>query len=458
MTSRRAVIVGGGISGLTVAHDLWQTGWTVEVHEAASRWGGKIGMSLVGDRLVDDGPDGFLNRVDDGVNLARDLGLADEICHPATTIPAYLVRQGHLYELPASSMLGVPTDLDTMANNGVISAAGVERARFDLTAEATPIDGDISIGALCRHRLGDEITDRLIDPLLGGINASDIDRLSLRAGAPLLAAALEISPSLIKGLAQLRPPTPPGQPKLPIFAGLNQGTYQLVEALVNRMSTGSGGAGLPARAKLHLNSPVTDLKAVAGDADAVIVTVPSNKAAPLIAPVSPLTAEGLATIEYASVTQVMVELPRSALGSDLDASGILFPPIDGTLITATTWMSSKWTRYRRDNSVLVRMSTGRFGDERHLDYDDDKLVDALLADLGQVIEIKGRPIATRVNRFPQALPQYTPGHQSRVDHILAQLAADAPNVHLTGLSYRGIGIPACIQRARQLAHQLGDQD
>ena len=447
MQSRRAVIIGGGISGLTVGFDLWRAGWSVDIYEAGPKWGGKIGISPVGDRLVDDGPDGFLNRVDDGVNLAIDLGLGDELCHPVTSIPAYLVRKGELFELPASSILGVPTDLEVLANNGVISPSGVQRARHDLTAPPTHIGDDISIGALCRLRLGDEITDRLIDPLLGGINASDIDRLSLRASAPLLSSALERSPSLMKGLAQLRPPNPPGTKPDPIFAGLNGGTHQLIKALVSHME---GHVGL------HLNTPVARLDQVASGADAVIVAVPSDHAAALVEPVSPSAAKGLKAIEYASVSQIMVELPRSALVKDLNASGLLFPPIDGTLITACTWMSSKWARHHREHTVLVRLSSGRFGDERHLSYDDDALTAALLGDLGQVVEFTGHPVATRVNRYMDALPQYTPGHIGRVDNIFGALGDDAPHVHLTGLSYRGIGIPACIERARSLAKHLDE--
>jgi len=441
----RAVIIGGGISGLSAAYELTLHGWNVDLFEASSTVGGKIGMSPVGDRLVDDGPDGFLNRVDHGVGLARELGLNDEICHPATSIPAYLVREGALHELPASSMLGVPTDLDLMSTTGVISAAGVQRARFDLEAPATPIDGDTSVGAVTRERLGDEITDRLIDPLLGGINASDIDRLSLRAGAPLLAAALDRSPSLIRGLAELRPPTPPGQPKEPIFAGFNEGTFQLAEALSRTVA---------AKATVHLNRPVTSIDEVAEGADQVIVAVPSNLAADLVAPLSPNSAEALRRIDYASVTQVMVELPRSGVEPDLDSSGILFPRIDGTLITASTWMSSKWARYRRQHSVLVRMSTGRFGDERHLTYTDEELTQALLAELGTVVKISEAPLATRVNRFPHALPQYTPGHGDVVAEAFGALAADASHVHLTGLAYHGIGIPACIDNARNLVRQM----
>ncbi len=199
---RRAIVVGGGIAGLVAAFDLQRAGWAVEVHEADRRWGGKILSSPVGDRMVDAGPDTFLARVEPGRVMCRDLGLEHELTSPVSPVPAYLVRDGGLHELPTGSMLGVPTDLDVLATSPLISEDGVARARAGLARaqhDTNTTNADRSVGELCREQLGDEITDRLIDPLLGGINASDIDRLSLEAGAPLLAAALKHSPSLIEG-------------------------------------------------------------------------------------------------------------------------------------------------------------------------------------------------------------------------------------------------------------------
>lgn len=449
--ARRAVVVGGGIAGLCAAYDLVAGGWDVEIHEAEGRWGGKVWSSPVGDRLVDAGPDTFLARVEPGRQLCRDLGLEQELTSPVAPIPAYLARAGALHELPAGSMLGVPTDFDGLRRSGLISDAGIERARVDLTAAPTPIEPDISVGALCRARLGDEITDRLIDPLLGGINASDIDRLSLAAGAPLLAEAMTRSHSLTMGLAQLRPTTGPTlgteEPTRPVFYGLPGGIARIIDALIEELT---------GRANLRLHSPVSELRPLLEEADAVVVANPAFAASELVRAHSPSAADLLAGIEYASVAQVVVELATADVEQELDASGILFPRVEGTMLTACTWLSTKWAHYRRPDSVLLRLSSGRFGDDRPQDFDDETLIPQLLGDLGTVMKVTGEPLASRVQRLPRAFPQYTPGHNDRVEQIFAAMTADCPRIRLTGAAYHGIGLPACIEDGRETAAGLID--
>lgn len=456
--ARRAVVVGGGISGLVAAFDLRRAGWAVTVHEASDRWGGKILTSLVGDRPVDAGPDTFLARAEAGRQLCADLGLEAELTSPVSPVPAYVVAGGSLHPLPPGSMLGVPTDLDALAASGLISTEGADAARRDLELPATPIEGDISVGELSRARLGDEVTDRLIDPLLGGINASDIDRLSLEAGAPLLAAAIERSPSLIEGLRALRPtsgPTLGTAENEPVFFGLPGGIGRIIDALVDALtaatvesSAGRTACGPPAT--LLLGSALAELDE-AGPADSVIVATPADAAAELVRPLSPTAADELATIDYASVAQVTMEFPVSAVERELDASGILFPRVDGTILTACTWFSTKWAHYRRPGTILLRLTSGRFGDDRAAALTDDELAKTLLDELRTVVPIDRDPTATRVHRWRRAFPQYTPGHGARVDRIVAALTDDAPDVHLAGAAYRGIGIPACIGSGRDAA-------
>lgn len=452
-TARSAIVIGGGIAGLSAAFDLHRAGWRVDVHEASGLWGGKVQSSPVGDRLVDAGPDTFLARATAGYQMCQDLGLEGELTSPVAPVPAYIARAGRLYPLPTGSMLGVPTDLDALAANGLISAEGVERAKVDLSADATPlVDGDISIGALCRARLGDEITDWLVDPLIGGINASDIDLLSLRAGAPILAAAYDLGPSLIKSLGEMMPSTGPtlgsAKPAQPVFYGLPGGIARIVDGIIEALT--AGGAGL------HLNSPIGSLADAMARADAVVIATPTAVAAQLLNPVSPTAAAELAEISYSSVAQAVVEIPRSGVERELDASGIMFPRGEGRLITACTWLSSKWAHYHRPDSVLLRLSSGRYGDERNAALTDDELVDALLADLRSVEAVTAEPIARRVKRWTPAFPQYAPGHLARVERILGAVAADAPAVRLVGAAYRGIGVPACIDDGRSAAASLVD--
>lgn len=445
-------IVGGGIAGLSAAFDLSRAGWQVTVHEASDRWGGKIWSSPVGDRDVDAGPDTFLARVPHGKQLFADLGLADELVAPVSPVPAYFHRDGTLVPLPAGTILGVPTDLDALGASGAVSSEAVARAAEDLTLPATDLLDEygieVSVGTYCRARLGDEVTERLIDPLIGGINASDIDRLSLRDGSPQLWAAANRNPSIIQGLRDMR--TEVGATlgsaanDEPVFLSHPEGVVRLIEALVNAISE-SG-------ADLRLNSPVNSLDDLR--ADHVIIATPAPTAAALIGARSETATHSLSEIDYASVAQVTVELPRSAVDPVLDASGILFPRVDGKVITASTWFSTKWAHYDRPDHVLIRLTSGRFGDTRALELDDAALTARLLDDLRSVVAINGEPTATRVHRWLDAFPQYTPGHAARVESIMAALADDLPRVHLIGAAYHGIGIPACIDDGRSLARRL----
>lgn len=439
-------IVGGGIAGLSAAFDLCRAGHEVTVFEAGNRWGGKIQSSPVGDRMVDSGPDSFLARVEPAYRLAIDLGLEDELTSPVAPVPAYIHRDQKLHPLPQGTFLGVPTDLDRFSKCTLISPAGVARAAQDLSLPATPISDDVTVGAYCRTRLGDEVTDRLIDPLIGGINASNIDRLSLASGAPLLASAAAAGPSLITELGKMQTQigaTLGSAGSAPVFYGLTGGIASLIDALVSELGT----------ADLRLNAEVLSMDELARF-DQVILATPAPASSRLLKPVSPEAAVALSDVEYSSVAQLTLELPNSGIDPILDASGVLFPPVDGSVLTACTWFSTKWVHYQRPDSVLIRLSSGRFGDTRAMELDDDTLSKRLLSELSWVFELSQPPQATRLHRWHDALPQYVSGHSARVERALSALNHDAPNVQLVGATYSGIGIPACIESGRSAARRI----
>ncbi len=448
MSERSAVVIGGGIAGLCAAYDLHRAGWRVTVHEAASRWGGKILTSRVGDRLVDAGADAFLARVEHGYQLCFELGLEDDLTSPVAPVPAYVHADGALHQLPSGTIFGVPTDLASLATSDLVSSAAIEHAQQDLTLPPPNLDNDPSVGEVCRYRLGDEITDRLIDPLIGAINASDIDRLSLTTAAPQLAEAIRSEGSLIRGLNRFRSPVGSigaigsSDPDAPVFYSLPTGLATIVTRLIDALEG----------AELRLGSAIEGLDAVA-DADAVVLAVPAFAAAQLLAQ-HPDAAERLSAVGYADVAQVTVELPVDAVDPVLDAAGVLFPRIDGRLMTACTWLSTKWDHYASTESVLIRMSAGRFGDDRQSKLSDADLTTALLQELATVVELDEAPMATRVQRWPRAFPQYAPGHAPRIAEIRAVLADSAPAVRLVGAAYDGIGIPACIASGRKAAREL----
>ncbi len=438
----KVAVIGGGLAGLTAAYDLTSAGIDVTVFEASDRWGGKIHSAPVGDRMVDAGPDNFLARVEDATSLCVELGLGDKLTVPVSPVPTYVYRSGRLHQLPVGTVLGVPTDFEALSRSGLISTEGIQRARQDLSLPTTPLDERTTVARYCRARLGDEVTDVLIDPMVGGINASSIEELSMADGARQLYDAAKRSPSLIAGLRSARATVGPtlgsAAANQPVFHGLAGGMGTLVEGLVGAIEN---------RAELRLGC---ELSAMPDGFDHVVIATQAHAAARLLGAVNDAAATHIAGIGHASVAQITIEIPIERI-DPLDASGILVPRTEGLLMTACTWFSTKWAQYASDNTHLVRMTSGRYRDDRAIDMSDSELTDRLLADFTAVYADPGRPTSVRIVRWPLAFPQYEPGHGERVDATMAALESRTPNLHVIGNSYRGIGIPATIRMAREAA-------
>lgn len=499
------MVVGGGIAGLTAAYRLSQAGADVTIVEPGPL-GGKLQTSVFAGRPVDEAADAFLLRVPWALALCRDLDIDGELISPVARSAEVFV-DGARHPLPAGQMLGVPTDLDALAQSGLVSPAGVERARADLTLPADPADpavsgDDVAIGPYLRRRLGEEVVDHLIDPLVGGINAGDTAGLSLAAVvAQLDAAARSGDPSLIRSCRALRArATAPAE--APIFATPIGGMARLIDGLLALMPaveihqgrrvtgielTGSGGprssrsgarqsataqaGGTTRRRRFDIDSPPQSGPGEARqpgagvqvalddgtvlDTEAVVLACPAFVSAPLLADIAPTVAATLAAIEHSSVSMATLAFDAGSLRTDPTFSGCLVPRDQGRLVTALSYATSKWAQLRnpvRDDTIL-RVSAGRHRDDRHLDLDDADLLEAVLADLDAVVGLGGAPTEVRVGRWVRSFPQYQPGHLDRIADAEAALA-DLP-VTLAGAALRGVGVPACIRSGEDAAARLG---
>ena len=437
----RAVVVGGGIAGLAAAWQLLRSGVHVTLVEAADRVGGKIVTEEVDGRPVDLGPDAFLARVPDGVELCRELGLGGELVAPATSGAAIWTR-GRLRPLPAELVLGAPTGLASLARSGILGPAGLARATLDLVLPGQGGDEDRSVGALVTARFGRQVHERLVDPLLGAIHAGPSGQLSARAAAPQLAAAARARRSLLLGLrAQQRGGGPAGDQ--PVFLSLLGGLGRLAQRLEEALRAGG--------AELELGTSVTALPPP--DADVTVLATPAPAAADLLAGPSPDAAGELRAVDHASVVLAVLCYPAAALPRPLVGTGFLVPRGEGRLLTACSFASSKWPHWAAPRQVVLRASAGRWGDERALDMDDDELVGRLHEELAQALSLRTGPDVARVARWPRAFPQYRVGHLERVERIEALVARDLPGVVLAGAAYRGLGVTACIGQGRAAARR-----
>ncbi|HUF32907.1 MAG TPA: protoporphyrinogen oxidase [Acidimicrobiales bacterium] len=454
----RVAVVGGGIAGLAAAHELAdRSDVEVVVLEAGDHMGGKVATAPFAGVDLDLAPDAFLARRPEAVQLCRELGLEDRLVAPASG-SAWVWTRGRLRRLPTGLLLGVPTDVRSLLRSGVLSPLGALRASLEPLLPGSPLGSDATIGSVMRRRLGHEAHERLIDPLLGGINAGDTDALGIDAVAPQLAAAARHDASVVKGARHLTSQAPP-QPGAPVFLTLPEGLGALIDALTDRLTV----AGV----ELRTNTEVAELTHADGHwslttsageqtADAVVLAVPAFAAAPLLEPHAPSVASTMAGIEHASVALVALAYADRSVPGPLDGSGFLVPRVDGRLMTACSWASSKWAHLGRPGQVLLRVSAGRAGDERAMAMDDDALVARLRVELEAAMGIRDEPIEVRVTRWHRAFPQYGPGHLTRMADARARLAAELPTLALAGAALGGVGLPACIGTGRIAAQTVAD--
>jgi oxygen-dependent protoporphyrinogen oxidase len=443
----RFAVVGAGIAGLAAAFELvvGEPDAEVVVLEASDRVGGKILTADFAGRPVDAGADAFLVRHPAGVALAGELGLSERLVSPAER-SALVAVEGELRPLPPETLLGVPADLAAVARSGLLSPAAIDRAAADPGPPLAEGE-DVSIGTLVRRRLGGEVLDRMVAPLVGGINAGDPDRLSVRATTPQLAAAAE-RPDMVAGAAAIRAEGGAG----PVFYGLPGGMGELVATVAARLPDVRTGTRVHAieRAgrRWRVATPEKEL-----DVEGVVLTVPAAAAADLVRPLVPEAAALVAGIEHASVVLVTIAVEPASVTRPLDASGFLVPPSEPGLLTACSFASSKWAHLRPapGQPVILRLSAGRAGDDRAAEMDDDELVARLLDELDRYVGLRSGPVDVRVTRWPRSFPQYAVGHLERISAVEASLAASTRGLMLAGAAYRGLGVPACIDQGRNAA-------
>ncbi len=463
--SPRVVVVGGGIAGLAAAVRLRERlGAAVDltVIDQAAAPGGKLRTGELAGARLEAGAESFLVRDTDGapspaVLLAERVGLADALRHPAR-VPAALAVRGQLLPIPPGTLMGVPADPDAL---GALAQPAADLDR-DAGRPLLGPDEDVAVGDLVRERLGDQVVDRLVDPLLGGVYAGRADDLSLSATVPALAAACRTETTLT-GAVRAALHRNPARPAGPVFATIDGGMSRLVDAAA-RESGARLRLGLPVR---RLERTASGWRLTVGstrdprfvEADAVVLAVPAAPAARLLADASPAAAAEVAGLHYANVALVALALPAIDLP---DLSGFLVPASEGYAVKALTIFTTKWPHLDARGLVLLRASVGRYRDAGPLRRTDEDLTALVHEELGALLGSRlPEPVATRVTRWGGALPQYAPGHLDRVARARGALAGESivlsgESLALAGAAYDGVGIPACIRSGWRAADQVVD--
>lgn len=451
-------IIGGGITGLTAAYYLQKEmkekklPYKIKLLEASDRLGGKIRTKRQSGFIIERGPDSFLARKKPAVRLAENLGLQDELVRNRTG-QAYIHIGDQLYKMPKGSYMGVPTSLDSLKENTILSEEGKRRAASDLTLPPSQGLDDQSLGQFFRRRFGDELVENVLEPLLSGIYSGDLDEMSLQATFPDFYHLEQQYGSLIEGLERTRPKQKHQTGKTPgQFFAFKNGLDTFVQQLAKEIDDDVISLASKVEQITYKDGKYIIEAGETLEVDAVLLTTPHH-VLPTVFPEHDFF-QAFADVPLTSVANVALALDESAVKQTLDGTGFVVSRNSDFRITACTWTHKKWEHTTPKGKVLLRAYVGKPSDQEIVTRSDEEIIDVVLHDIKQTMTMTGEPNFAVVTRWQEAMPQYTVGHGDRIEEVRAQMSAILPGAFIAGSSYEGVGIPDCIGQAENAVEQI----
>ncbi|RFU62283.1 protoporphyrinogen oxidase [Bacillus sp. V59.32b] len=456
---QKIAVIGGGITGLASAFYLQKKAreenlpFDVVLIEASPRLGGKVQTAVRDGFVIEKGPDSFIARKASASRLAKEVGMEDKLVSN-TAGKSYVLVKGHLHPMPGGSIMGIPTEIGPFVTTGLFSPLGKLRAAADFVLPRSDKKGDQSLGEFFRRRLGNEVLENLIEPLLSGIYAGDIDRLSLMATFPQFYQVEQEHRSLIFGMKKSTPKAPKNASKKGNFLTFTTGLQSFIDAIEQHLMPGSVLKGVRVedivkegkQYKLDLNNGEVIYT------DAIIASAPHQAISamfsryPFFAPLKEMSATSVATVALA--------FEASAIKQDIDGTGFVVSRNSDYTITACTWTHKKWPHSTPDGKVLLRCYVGRAGDETIVDLSDEEIIKIVLEDLNKTMSITDKPDFSIVTRWKDSMPQYTVGHKQRIESVKKDVGDELPGVFLAGGSFEGLGLPDCIDQAERAVEDV----
>ena len=446
MLKVEVAVIGGGVSGLAAAYELHRRRISFVLLEQTSRLGGVVRTDHVDGFTIDGGPDSLLVQKPAAIELCQELGLGDRLVPALPPRTAFVLRRGRLYPLPEASVLGIPTRIKPLVTSGLLSPAGKLRMAMEpVRPRRGATAPDESVASFFRRRFGCETVDYIAEPLLAGIHAGDVDRLSMRALFPRLVEAEQRHGSVIRAFRT----SGTRRPSDGLFRSLSGGIAELTDALVETLPAeqlrhGIRVIGISGQGPFRIVSDAGD----ALSARQVVLAVPTYVGADLLRAIDGRLSDLCREISYTSTATVVLSYKRAAVRHPLQGTGFVVPRVERQLsIMAGSWVSSKWPHRAPADQVLLRGYAGGARDPTALERTDAQLIDDVHRDLAALLGIAEGPRVQRVYRWPRLNPQHEVGHLERLVAIDRQLDA-VPGLHLAGAGFRGVGIPDCVAHGR----------
>lgn len=448
----RVVIVGGGISGLSVAYYLAKRGIRPTLVEASGRFGGLVHTEEVHGCLLEAGPDSFISTKPWAADLARDLGIGDEVIGSNDRKRRiHIVRDRKLVPLPSGFAMMVPGELRAALRTPLFSWPTKASFLREWFIQPRSRQEDVSVAQFVREHFAEEVLDYLAEPLLTGVYGGNAETLSTESVLPRFLGFERKYGSLIRGLRADHSEKREGSLFSSFRHGMQTIVYGLISACAANVNAVQGQVTTVERSASGFRVRVNDDWM---NADEVILACQAHHAAGILRKELPEAANELDEIPYSSALLITLAFPRSAVPVARHGFGFLVPKRERKSIAACTWVHNKFAgRAAPELAVLRCFIVGEEAEQ--LLYDEDsRLIELVLAELRDLMNISSKPEFHLIHKWPRSMPQYSVGHAKRVERIRDELAR-LPGVHLIGNAYEGVGIPDCVRLAKQTAEKIG---
>jgi oxygen-dependent protoporphyrinogen oxidase len=452
----RVVIVGGGLSGLSLAYRLREhiPAARVQVLEKRASLGGNIvTLDRAGFR-VECGPNGIFDAKPSTIQLCRDLGIGDRL------IPASEASRKNRYLFLDGKLRAVPGTFGSFLTSRVLSWRG----KWNLLVEKyrrRPANApdDESVAAFARRRAGDEVARVLADAVVTGIHAGDPEVLSIQAAFPRVAQFEREYGSVMRGFRaavrkQRMDAESRGEPPQPQrLWSFREGLGALVEALRDRLGPAvTTGVSVRRIARVETGWLVQGDGRDSWEADAIVLTAPAHEQAGIVDDLDPALAFEMWSIPYNQIAVVALGFRQSEVPA-VDGFGYIAPQNTRRDLLGVQWCSSIFPDRAPTGMVLWRALCGGWHRGEVADWPDDRLVEAVRSELRLAMGVTSAPVFTHIVRWPAAIPQYVVGHLDRVRRIEAKLS-NYPGLFIGGNAYHGVAMNDCTEQAIELTERL----
>lgn len=445
------VIIGGGISGLSLAYFLLEQKPSLDIIilESEKRAGGKIWTDKVDGFLCESGVNGFLDNRPRTLELVAKLALSP-LKSSEDARKRFIFSDGKLHRLPESPVSFFSSNLLTLHGRlRIIWEIFVPRGNGK----------DETLAEFARRRLGKEAFEKLIDPMASGIYAGDPEKMSLKSCFPVIYNLEQKYGSLIRAMIQLQKEAKktgkkvgagPGGVLTSFYDGMETMINALTGYLGEKVKTGTRAISIDKKGDTYIVS-VSDGSNI--EAEAVVLATPAHETSEMVRDIDKQLSSTLSEIFYPSISVVCLGYKRDKISHSLNGFGFLIPYREGRKILGTLWDSSIFPNRVPEGYVLLRSMLGGVRMSELALQDENKLINMVMDELGDILGIKAQPDFVKVYTHKKGIPQYSLGHEKKLETITG-ICNKFKSFYITGNAYRGIGVNDCIESSYKLAERI----